>query len=50
MANLYDTLTQLLKDSELYADLLHIFPENINVGIELTDTNETATLILGEKQ
>ena len=50
MTYLFDTLTQLLEDSELYADLLHIFPEDINVGIELTDTAETATLVLGEKQ
>ncbi len=50
MTNLNETLLQLLEDSELYADLLHIFPEDINVGIVLTDTNETATLILGESQ
>jgi mannose-6-phosphate isomerase-like protein (cupin superfamily) len=50
LTNLFDILTQLLDDSELYADLLHIFPESINVGIELTDTNETATLFLGEKK
>jgi mannose-6-phosphate isomerase-like protein (cupin superfamily) len=50
MTHLIDTLTQLLEDSELYADLLHIFPESINIGIELTDTNESATLTLGNEQ
>ena len=49
MTNLIEALSQLIEDSELYSDLLHIFPGSINIGIELTDTNETATLTLDGK-
>jgi len=47
---LLDKLEQMLEDAELYSDLLYIFPGAIHVGIELTDTNESATLILGEEK
>lgn len=40
----------MLDDAELYSDLLYIFSGSIRVGVELTDTRETATLILGEKK
>ncbi len=48
MVKLIDVLKQLMDDSELYEDLLYIFPGSINVGFELTDTNEAATITFGE--
>ncbi len=39
-----------MDDASFYSDLLCIFPGSMNGGIELTDTSETATLILGKKK
>ncbi|TFG32208.1 hypothetical protein EU527_10590 [Candidatus Thorarchaeota archaeon] len=47
---LVDELEQMLEDAELYSDLLYIFPGTIHVGIKLTDTDESATLILGKEK
>lgn len=48
MASLIEVLNQLLEEVELYKDLLWTFPGKINVGIKLTDTDELATLQLGD--
>ena len=46
--NLVDTLKSLLADSALYQDLVYASEHGMNIGFELTDTGETATLVLGE--
>ena len=48
MSDLTHTLLQLLDDAELYLDLLHATEIPISVGFELTDTHETATMIIEE--
>jgi mannose-6-phosphate isomerase-like protein (cupin superfamily) len=48
LTRLIDALNQLLRDVELYKNLLWSFPGEMNVGVELTDTGETATIRLGE--
>jgi mannose-6-phosphate isomerase-like protein (cupin superfamily) len=45
---LLDALETLLADSKMYEDLLYISAGSMNVGFELTDTGETATLVLGD--
>lgn len=50
MADLVDVLNRLMDDSELYADLLYPFQGSIKIGLELTDTNEAATIILGKEK
>ena len=47
-AGLSDGLRRLKEDSELYADLLTA-GEDIRVEVLLTDSGETATLVLGEE-
>ncbi len=49
MSKLIGTLKQMIDDAELYTDLLYIFPGSMRVGVELTDTGETATLLIGEE-
>ena len=46
--NLVDTLKSLLADSALYQDLVYASENEMNIGFELTDTGETATLVLSE--
>lgn len=47
---LVESLKQMMEDAELYSDLLYIFPGILHIGIELTDTHESATLILGQEK
>jgi hypothetical protein len=42
-------MKELSKDASLYADLIRINKREIRISVELTDTGETATLILGDK-
>jgi mannose-6-phosphate isomerase-like protein (cupin superfamily) len=42
-------MKRLLKDTSPYADLIRTNRHEIRVSVELTDTGETATLVLGEK-
>jgi len=44
------TLKQMLEDAELYSDLLYTFPGSMRVGVELTDTHEKATVVLGKEK
>ncbi|MBN2230316.1 MAG: hypothetical protein JW779_12075, partial [Candidatus Thorarchaeota archaeon] len=41
-------LNQLLVDAYLYLDLLRVSDDPINAGFEMTDTGETATMIISE--
>ena len=42
-------MKKLLKDASLYMDLIKTDKHEIRVSVELSDTGETATLILGDK-
>jgi hypothetical protein len=48
MVDLVESLTKLQKDSELYQDLLHESEEPLRVEVNLTDTGQSATLVLNE--
>jgi hypothetical protein len=45
---LIDDLRKMMNEAELYADLIYPSKGSLNVGIELVDTGESATVILGE--
>lgn len=49
MGKLIKSLRNLMDDVELYSDLLYTYPDSISVGVEMTDTSETATIHLGKK-
>jgi mannose-6-phosphate isomerase-like protein (cupin superfamily) len=49
MTTLIDTLNRFIEDANLYKDLIEPCSERLNVGIKLTDTDETATLVIGEE-
>ncbi len=49
MVDLMGYLEQALKDVELYQEQLLVSDEEMRVGLEISDTEETATLILKEK-
>ena len=42
-------MKKLLKDASLYMDLIKTYKHEIRVSVELSDTGEAATLILGDK-
>ena len=49
MTTLIDILNQLVEEASLYNNLIQSIGEESNVGIKLEDTNETATLVIGER-
>lgn len=49
LMHLLEALENLLADSKMYEDLVYISAGSMNVGFELTDTGETATLVLGKE-
>ena len=46
--SLVDDLEKMMHNSELYKDLIYPLSGSMNVGIELTDTGDTATVVFGE--
>jgi hypothetical protein len=46
--NLVDDLRTMMEDAELYADLIYPFQGMLQIGIELADTGESATVLLGD--
>ena len=49
MNKLLKIIERLLKEASLYLDLIKTNKHEIRISIELSDTGEAATLILGEK-
>lgn len=48
MSRLIEILNQLLSDCELYLEALNVSDREISAGIELTDTHQTATIVVAD--
>jgi mannose-6-phosphate isomerase-like protein (cupin superfamily) len=49
MATLQDMMNQLLEDMELYGNTLKFTDSHFAIGIELTDTSESVTMVIDDK-
>ena len=49
MNGLLNLIERLLKEASLYLDLIKTNEGEIRISVELSDTGEVATLILGDK-
>jgi len=48
MTGLVEGLSHLVEDADLYLDLLKLEEGQVHIAVELTDSRETATIVLGE--